>query len=171
MALDIVDEFFVLEQKNCISSNSRWKIKETGYNSLFALRHSNIELEGIFIDKVIVPKTDLPNHVNSKSDDSIKSDSVDNPLKTKKLNPTENTSPISEQNPDTLILENNTDKKHEGNNLSKKKKNTTIWIFISVIVILIIVSIFVKIGCFPNYTLIQSNQNDSEELVDENLNN
>jgi len=168
MALNVVDEFMELVKKDSIPPSWKWKVKDIGSDSLFQLRHSNFEIEHILID-VIKSKSALPNINTQISNNVIHSDSI-----TKTLNPTENIKPsISGENKNTFKIENQIDTKLNENNLVKKKKNTTIWILVSVIVILLAISIFVKIGCFPNYTIVgSSNQIDNiEEPIHENSNN
>jgi hypothetical protein len=168
MALNIVEEFMELVKKNSIAPNWKWKIKESISGSLYELRHSNFEIEHLLIDYTN-PNSNLTNntHVTVGDIDPYVNEITEN------LNSTENNLPtILQEKQNILETQYNKEQKLNENSIPKKK-NTTIWIFISVIVILIIIAIFVKIGCFPNYTVVESSNqtHDLEEPLDENVNN
>lgn len=168
MALNIIDEFMELVKKNSIPPNSKWKIKESLSDSLYELRHSNFEIDHILIDHTN-PISNLTNNTH------VTVGNIDPHVNeiTESLNPTENNLPtILQEKPNTLETQFIKEQKLNEDSIPKKK-NTTIWIFISVIVILIIIAIVVKIGCFPNYTVVElSNQtHDLEEPLSENVNN
>lgn len=164
MALNIIDEFMELVNKNSIPPNWKWKIKESVFGSLYELRHSNFEIEHLLIDHA------NPNSSINNNTHTTVSDSGPHVNKiTESLNPTENSLPtILQEKTNTLETQFNKEQKLSENSIPKKK-NTTIWIFISVIVILILIAIFVKIGCFPNYTVVESSNqtHDLEETLDE----
>lgn len=167
VALNIIDEFMELVNKNSITPNWKWKIKESVFESLYELRHSNFEIEHILIDHVN-PNPNIKNNTHATvSDISPNVNEI-----TESLNPTKNSLPTILQEK-TNTLENQLIKEQKlSESSTPKKKNTTIWIFISVIVILIIIAIFVKIGCFPNYTVVESSNqtHDLEETLGENVN-
>lgn len=166
MALNVVDEFMELVRESSIPANWKWKVKDIGHDFMFQLTHSNFEIEHILVDAV-KSKPFLSN-INTH----ISVNDIEPGLIPKTLDSPENNSPTtSEENQDIFTIENNKDELIE-NNFTKKKKNTTIWIIISVIVILFIISISVKIGCFPNSTIVNSNNQVAylEEPVDENFN-
>merc|ERR1719473_1344516 len=116
MALNVADEYLELVKKNLIPPNSKWKVKETGYDSLFELKHSNIPIEYFLID--VIRSNSISHNINTH----ITNDDIHSDLNTKTLNPTKNNAPISEEDPNTFKIGNHMDKKFNGNKLKKKKE-------------------------------------------------
>lgn len=164
MALSVVNDYLQLVEKKSIAFNWKWKIKESKFASLYELRHSHFELEHFLIEYFntnsnITNSTHItvddiqPEFINSITRTTDKTEDNFTKIKQKQHN-------IKTQ---TIIEKRKTEQ--------SKKKNTTIWIFISVIVILIIIGIFTKIGCFPRYTTRSSNgRSNLEEMPGGNLN-
>jgi len=161
MALNVVNEYLQIVDKKSIPYNWKWKIKKSKFESLYELRHSHFELEHFLID-YFNTNSNFTNSTHITVDDIQPQfvDSIEN-------NFTKNKQKQNIMKTQTIIEQ----KKREIE--QPKKKNTTIWIFISVAVILIIMGIFVKIGCFPNYAVMRSrNQRPNlEETSGGNINN
>lgn len=133
MALNIVNDYLQLVDKKSVPSNWRWKIRESTYKSLFELTHSHFRLQYFLID-----------HFNTNSDLTNKTHVTVDDIQPEFIKDTEKKiTEIIEEKQNTIETLKNT---------HSKKKNTTIWILISVTVILMIIGIFIKISCFPNYT-------------------
>jgi len=159
VALNVVDEFMQLVEKKSIPSNWRWKIKKSIFGSLHDLKHSNFEIKHILIDK-IGTNTNLTSSTHVTVND-IQPHFV-NEITLSKDGAEANSQDIVIEKEN--ILETNTEQRAD-ENVSSKKKNTTTWIFISVIVVLIIMALFVKIGCFPSYSSVELNS-QTEELAE-----
>jgi len=153
MALNIVDEYMQLVDKKSIPSNWRWKAKKTVFDSLYELRHSNFEIEHILIEETNT-NSNLTGNTNVTVND-IQPQLINNI--TENIYESENNSPESIKN--NLEIETNKEQKFN-QNITPKKKSTTIWIFISITVVIIIVILFVKFGCFPRYSSVESSNHD-----------
>jgi len=163
MALSVVNEYLQLVDKKSIPHNWRWKIKESVFESLYELRHSHFELEHFLID-YFNTNSNLINNTHITVDD-IQPEFVGS-ITT--INKTENNFTENKQEKRNIIETQTNIEQKKGETEQPKKRNTTIWIFISVTVILIIMGILVKIGCFNNRNNRRSNL---EEMSGENLNN
>lgn len=165
MALSVVNEYLQLVDKKSIPHNWRWKIKESAFESLYELRHSNFELEHFLID-YFNTNSNLINSTHITVDD-IQPEFVDS-ITT--ANKTKNNFTENKQEKQNIIEKQTFIEQKKGKAEQPKKGNTTIWIFISVTVILIIIGIFVKIGCFRNHTP-NNERSNLEEMSGENPNN
>lgn len=154
MALDIKTDYLELVDKKSLSENSKWKVKDTTFESLSRLRHSKIETEHFFIDHFI-PNLSSTNNTHVTVDD-IQPEFV-NEI-TKSINKSENTNKTKRQN---SLNEKMTEKNKE--NIKTKKNNTTLLIFISAVVILIMLGMFIKVGCFSTFKSTSREQDNLEE--------
>jgi len=168
MALNVVNEYLQLVEKKSIPCNWKWDIKASAFKSLYELRHSHFKLEHFLIDHFNT-NSNITNNTHITVDD-IQPELVNGITGT--INKTEND--FIEKEQEKKNIEKQTIIEHKkGESIKPKKKSTTIWIFISVAIILIIIGIFVKIGCFPNHAAMRSSSQSSglEETFDENHNN
>merc|ERR1712196_339334 len=145
MALNVVNEYLQLVEKKSIPFNWRWKIRESSFNSLYELRHSHEELEHLLIDYFNANLN--PTNSTHITVDDIDTEFVDDIATNVKK--TENKLMEAKQNFIKIQTNIEQEKKEE-----PKRKSMSIWIFISVIVTLIIMGFFMKIGCFSKCTAI-----------------
>jgi len=153
MALNVVNEYLQLVDKKSIPCNWKWRIKDSAFKSLHELTHSHFKLQYFLIDHFDT-NSNLTNNTHVTVDD----------IQPEFSNDIENN--FTEFKQEKQKIEIQTSMKKESTKF--KKNNTTIWILISVTVIIIIIGIFSKIGCFSNHRT--SNQNHSVETLNQNLN-
>jgi len=156
MALDVVTDYLQLVEKDSVPENRKWNIKESAFDT-YKLTHSKFETEHFFIE-YFNPNSDLNNNTHVTVDDIQPESPNENTGNTNK--PENNLKKIEQKKENNLKIKTN---KEENiiENKQPEKKNTKIWIFVSVAIILVIIGVFIKIGCFPNYRLNKSN--DLEE--------
>lgn len=155
MALSIVNDYLQLVDKKSVPYNWKWKVQECTYKSLYELTHSHFKLQYFLIDHFNT-NSDLTNNTHVTVDD-IQPEFID----------TESNFTEIKQKQNTIETQTSIEQKKDA---QPKKKNTTMWILISIVVILFIIGIFTKIGCFSSYGT--SNQSDNlEETYDQNFNN
>jgi len=158
MAINVVNEYLQLVDKKSVSSNWKWKMKRTAVESLYQLKHSHFEIDLFLID-LFNTNSNLTNNTHVTVDD-IQPGFASDVTETMKIN--ENDFMEIKQQNNTEIQTNIKQKKRESNDY--KKNNTTMWILISVTVILIIIGIFIKTGCFPSRTTSNQNNNFGKTL-------
>jgi len=161
MALNIVNDYLQLVEKKSIPFNWKWKIKESKFASLNELRHSHFELEHFLIDYFNTNPNMNSTHITV---DDIQPEIMNSITASTDRTEDKFTKNKQEQNiikTQTIIEKRETEQ--------SKKKSTTIWIFISVIVILITLGVFTKISCFSGRTRSSSERSNNRESPGDDL--
>lgn len=162
MALNVVNEYLQLVERKSIPFNWKWKIRESSFESLYELRHSHFELEHFLID-YFNTGLNLTNgtHIAANDIEPEFVNSIAGNIKKNESKPTE-----TRQN----FAEIQTIKEQKEREKENKKSSIGIWAFISVTVILIIMGLFMKTGCFSKCATGNQRSNLERESTS-NLNN